>query len=67
MSSKRIEKDQGAILPTSLDQARVKSIPPSIYYIPNFISEAEEALINDKVRRQRIALGVFQVFCQLKA
>jgi alkylated DNA repair protein alkB family protein 6 len=37
------------LLPRTLDQARVVSLPSSVYYIPNFISEDEEAAILDKV------------------
>ena len=38
------------LLPTSLEEARIKSLPSIAYYIPDFISEDEERLILDKVR-----------------
>lgn len=38
-------------LPKSLEQARIRTLPPSAYYIPNFISEEEEAHILEKVQR----------------
>lgn len=40
----------GVSLPTSLEHARVTSLPSTSYYIPNFISEEEERIILDKVR-----------------
>lgn len=40
----------GVKLPVALDQARISGLPATAYYIPDFISEAEEAIILDKVR-----------------
>ncbi|KAH8673667.1 hypothetical protein BX600DRAFT_508905 [Xylariales sp. PMI_506] len=40
---------QTVSLPSSLDAARILSLPPAAYYVPNFISEEEEQLILDKV------------------
>ena len=40
---------RGVALPTSLEHARIASLPPSAYYIPDFISEEEERHILDKV------------------
>lgn len=37
-------------LPSDLEQARIKGLPSTAYYIPNFISSEEEQLILDKVR-----------------
>lgn len=42
-------------LPESLEQARIHSLPPSAYYISNFISEEEERHILEKVWRRREA------------
>jgi len=39
-------------LPSSLEQSRITALPPSAYYIPNFISEDEEKLILEKVARR---------------
>jgi alkylated DNA repair protein alkB family protein 6 len=39
----------GVSLPVSLEQARVKSLPASAFYISKFISEEEEALFLDKI------------------
>ncbi|KAK0621368.1 alkylated DNA repair protein-like protein alkB 6 [Bombardia bombarda] len=36
-------------LPASLEQCRITALPPSAYYIPDFISEEEEKLILDKI------------------
>lgn len=36
-------------LPASLKEARVKSLPPNIYYIPNFITIEEEKVLLEKV------------------
>ncbi|RFU81857.1 alkylated dna repair alkb like 6 [Trichoderma arundinaceum] len=36
-------------LPSSLEAAKIASLPPTAYYLPNFISEDEERLILDKV------------------
>ncbi|KAJ0324181.1 hypothetical protein COL5a_007846 [Colletotrichum fioriniae] len=42
----------GAVnLPASLDDVRVKKLPPSSYYIADFISEEEERLILQKEPR----------------
>lgn len=40
----------GVVLPSTLEPARILSLPATAYYIPNFISEEEERLILDKVR-----------------
>ena len=45
-----MEENTGVSLPKSLEEARIKCIPSAMYYIPNFISEAEEKLIHGKVR-----------------
>ncbi|KAK6081688.1 calpain [Seiridium cupressi] len=37
------------VLPASLDHARIKSLPPAAYYIPDFISEDDERIILDKI------------------
>ena len=37
-------------LPKTLDEARIATLPSAAYYIPNFISEAEERHILDKVQ-----------------
>jgi alkylated DNA repair protein alkB family protein 6 len=39
----------GVVLPPTLAAARIAALPPAAYYIPNFISEAEEAAILAKV------------------
>ncbi|KAL9103444.1 MAG: hypothetical protein Q9163_001507 [Psora crenata] len=39
-------------LPSSLEDALILSLPPSAYYIPNFITEAEEANILHKINTQ---------------
>ncbi|KAF4121219.1 alkylated DNA repair protein alkB-like protein 6 [Geosmithia morbida] len=36
-------------LPTSLEHARVRGLPPALFYIPDFISEEEERILLDKV------------------
>ncbi|KAG6053061.1 hypothetical protein E4U17_005073 [Claviceps sp. LM77 group G4] len=36
-------------LPSDLGQARIKGLPSTAYYIPNFISSEEEQLILDKI------------------
>ncbi|KAL6895972.1 hypothetical protein HDV57DRAFT_521160 [Trichoderma longibrachiatum] len=38
-----------AWLPSSLEAARIASLPSTAYYLPNFISEEEERLILDKI------------------
>ncbi|KAF3024324.1 hypothetical protein E8E14_013925 [Neopestalotiopsis sp. 37M] len=37
------------VLPTSLSNARIDSLPSAAYYIPDFISEDEERIILDKI------------------
>jgi hypothetical protein len=37
-------------LPTCLENVKVKSMPNSAYYIADFISQAEEEIILNKVR-----------------
>lgn len=37
------------LLPSSLEHARITSLPQAAYYIPNFITEEEEKMILDKV------------------
>lgn len=39
-----------ARLPSSLEAAKIASLPAASYYVPNFISEEEEHMILDKVR-----------------
>ncbi len=36
-------------LPRSLEASRIRALPPAAYYIPDFISEEEEAAILHKV------------------
>jgi alkylated DNA repair protein alkB family protein 6 len=45
--------DGDARLPSSLDAAKITSLPATAYYLPNFISEEEERMILDKVRPSR--------------
>ncbi|KAM0483212.1 hypothetical protein ACHAPX_002661 [Trichoderma viride] len=40
--------DGDARLPSSLDAAKITSLPATAYYLPNFISEEEERMILDK-------------------
>ena len=40
-------------LPTSLEDARITSLPSTAYYIPNFLTEAEEAYILGKVSQHK--------------
>jgi alkylated DNA repair protein alkB family protein 6 len=47
-----------AWLPSSLEAARIASLPSTAYYLPNFISEEEERLILDKVRLAAVAGAV---------
>lgn len=42
----------GVSSPSSLEQARIHALPACAYYIPNFISEEEETVILEKVRRR---------------
>lgn len=42
--------DGDARLPSSLDAAKITSLPATAYYLPDFISEEEERMILDKVR-----------------
>ncbi|KAL6791832.1 hypothetical protein J3E68DRAFT_442561 [Trichoderma sp. SZMC 28012] len=37
------------LLPSSLEAARITSLPSTAYYLPNFISEEEERLILDRI------------------
>ncbi|RFN52198.1 alkylated dna repair protein alkb like 6 [Fusarium flagelliforme] len=37
------------LLPSSLEHARITSLPQAAYYIPNFITEEEEKIILDKI------------------
>lgn len=39
----------GVCLPPSLEQAKVRSLPSSAFYIPDFISEDEERVFLDKI------------------
>ncbi|KAJ4391849.1 hypothetical protein N0V93_005469 [Gnomoniopsis smithogilvyi] len=39
----------GVTLPDTLDHARISRLPATAYYIPDFISEAEEKIILDKI------------------
>lgn len=38
----------------SLEDARVTTLPPAAYYIPNFITAEDEALLLNRVRVPRI-------------
>ena len=42
---------EGVSLPSSLEDARIAKLPPSAYYIANFISEEEEYSILEKVKK----------------
>jgi hypothetical protein len=42
--------DSSPNIPDSLESARIKSLPPSFYYIPNFITPAESNALLQKVR-----------------
>jgi alkylated DNA repair protein alkB family protein 6 len=41
--------EKGILLPSSLEHARITTLPQTAYYIPNFITEEEEQMILDKV------------------
>lgn len=40
----------GASLDAALEQYRLTALPASMYYIPDFITQAEEAYIVDQAR-----------------
>ncbi|KAM0210439.1 hypothetical protein ACHAPQ_005125 [Fusarium lateritium] len=44
-----VEKARGILLPSSLEHARIATLPQTAYYIPNFITEEEEQTILDKI------------------
>lgn len=48
MTSK-ITDDHQPSLPGTLQEAQIPTLPPSAYYIPNFITPAEESALLDKV------------------
>lgn len=52
-------------LPRSLEASRIHALPPAAYYIPDFISEEEEAAILHKVarhsKRERIQTTTFSI------
>ncbi len=52
----------GVSLPVSLEDARISALPPTAYYIPNFLSEDEERLILDKVLK-RLAWNALTALC----
>jgi hypothetical protein len=41
--------EKGILLPSSLEHARITTLPQTAYYIPNFITEEEEQMILGKV------------------
>lgn len=38
-------------LPTSLDEAQIKTLPSKAFYIPNFLTGEEEQILLQKVSR----------------
>lgn len=46
------------LLPISLQEALIPSLPPSGYYIPNFITEIEEAHLLQKVSSLTFCLSI---------
>jgi hypothetical protein len=49
MSTSIITDGHQLSLPASLQEAQISTLPPSLYYIPNFITPAEESVLLDKV------------------
>lgn len=47
-------------LPASLQEALISSLPASGYYVPNFISETEEAYLLQKVSHPGLAPCFYQ-------
>lgn len=43
----------GVSLPSSLEDVKISKLPPSAYYVANFVSKEEEKMILDKVLPQR--------------
>ncbi|KAI6771978.1 hypothetical protein HG530_002936 [Fusarium avenaceum] len=41
--------EKGILLPSSLEHARIATLPQTAYYIPNFITEEEEEMILGKI------------------
>ncbi|KAG5659055.1 hypothetical protein KAF25_007608 [Fusarium avenaceum] len=41
--------EKGILLPSSLEHARIATLPQTAYYIPNFITEEEEEMIMGKI------------------
>ncbi|SPJ79641.1 uncharacterized protein FTOL_08032 [Fusarium torulosum] len=41
--------EKGILLPSSLEHAKITTLPQTAYYIPNFITEEEEQMILDKI------------------
>jgi alkylated DNA repair protein alkB family protein 6 len=46
-------------LPTSLEDARIKSLPPSAFYIADFITQEEEEVLLNKVSHTPFALDLY--------
>ncbi|RBR18487.1 hypothetical protein FVER53590_05345 [Fusarium verticillioides] len=44
-----MDSSSSALLPSSLQHARINTLPETAYYIPNFITEQEEQNILDKI------------------
>jgi hypothetical protein len=44
-----------------MDKHLIQSAPPSMYYIPDFISAEEEASIVDKVCHRQLSAGLLHI------